>query len=249
MLMVSNVTRICENRCSLSLFILAGAMKMKKVLSVSFVFSLTVVSAASLLAEEPRVTDMSLVFSEDFDKGHDRWELTDDKAWTLRKVDGNNVFGLNKRQSDYKPEFRSPYNIALIKDLELTDFVITFKVKSTKDTGNHRDCCVFFCHKDATHFYYCHLGARPDPHSGQIMIVKDEPRLALTKNQSRTPWGDDWHQVKVTRNSKDGSIKVYFDDMKNVHMEVKDSTFGKGRIGIGSFDDMNDFDEIRVYGR
>lgn len=37
--------------------------------------------------------------------------------------------------------------------------------------------------------------------------------------------------------------------MSKVHMEVKDTRFGKGRIGIGSFDDMNDFDEIRVYGK
>ncbi len=108
---------------------------------------------------------------------------------------------------------------------------------------------MFFNYQDPENYYYVHLGAKPDPHSGQIMIVKDAPRLALTKNERRTPWGDDWHRVKVTRNSKDGSIKVYFDDMKKVHMEVNDPTFGKGRIGIGSFDDMNDFDEIRVYGK
>ena len=195
-------------------------------------------------------TDLPLVFSEDFDDGHDRWELTDSGAWTLRNVEGNNVFGLNKRKSAYQPEVRSPHNIALVKGLELSDFVITFRVKSTKDTGNHRDCCVFFCHTDAKNFYYCHLGAKPDPHSGQVMIVKDAPRLALTKNENLTGWKNDtWHRVKLTRSSMDGSIKVYFDDMKTPHMEVKDTTFRKGRIGIGSFDDMNDFDEIRIYGR
>ena len=97
-----------------------------------------------MLADDALVTDLPLVFSEDFDAGHDRWELTDDKAWTLREVEGDNVFGLNKRTSDYTPKIRSPHNIALVKDLELSDFIITFKVKSTNDTGNHRDCCVFF---------------------------------------------------------------------------------------------------------
>ena len=166
---------------------------MMKVFSVGFMFCMAIVPAGTLLAEDGLVTDLPLVFSEDFEDGRDRWELTDDKAWTLRKVDGNNVFGLNKRTSDYKPEFRSPHNIALIKNLELTDFVITFKVKSTKDTGNHRDCCVFFCHKDATHFYYCHLGAVPDPHSGQIMIVKNAPRLALTKNKTKIEIKSDYY--------------------------------------------------------
>lgn len=199
--------------------------------------------------EDVAPTDLPLVFSEDFENGFDRWELTDGKAWTHREVDGNHVFGLNKRKSDYEPEVRSPHNIALIKDLQLKDFVITFRVKSTKDTGNHRDCCVFFCHADATHFYYCHLGARPDPHSGQIMIVKDAPRLALTSNENSTPWKNDtWHKVKLTRRASDGVIRVYFDDMKTPHMEVTDTTFTTGRIGIGSFDDMNDFDDVRVYG-
>ncbi len=32
-------------------------------------------------------------------------------------------------------------------------------------------------------------------------------------------------------------------------MSIIDKSFGKGRIGIGSFDDMNDFDNIKLYGR
>ena len=205
---------------------------------------------SAVLADDALVTDLPLVFSEDFDAGHDRWELTDDKAWTLREVEGDNVFGLNKRTSDYTPKIRSPHNIALVKDLELSDFIITFKVKSTNDTGNHRDCCVFFCHTDPTHFYYCHLGAKPDSHSGQVMIVKDAPRLALTKNENLTPWKNEtWHEVKLARNSTTGSIKVYFEDMKTPYMEVADKTFEKGRVGLGSFDDMNDFDQNRIYGR
>ena len=32
-------------------------------------------------------------------------------------------------------------------------------------------------------------------------------------------------------------------------MSAVNTDFGKGRIGLGSFDDMNDFDDIRLYGR
>ncbi len=119
---------------------------------------------------------LPLVFSEDFQKGADRWTTTDPKSWDLVEEAGNKHFALNKTISDYKPKVRSPHNIALIKDLELSDFVLIFKVRSLKDTGNHRDCCAFFCHQDAEHFYYVHLGAKPDPASGQIMIVNNEPR-------------------------------------------------------------------------
>jgi len=194
-------------------------------------------------------TGYPLVFSEDFQKGRDRWETTDDASWEMHGDDKNRSFGLNKRISDYAPKVRSPHNIALIKDLALSDFVITYRVKSTKDTGNHRDCCTFFCHQDDQHFYYIHLGAKPDPASGQIMIVNAEPRRPLTKNEKLVPWTDDWHTVKVVRDSSAGTIDVYFDDMEKPHLSVTDKTFDKGRIGIGSFDDMNDFDDVRVYGR
>lgn len=195
------------------------------------------------------INGLPLVFEEDFEDGHERWEVTDADAWSLTSEGDNHVFGLNKRISDYQPEHRSPHNIALIKDLELKDFVVTYRVRSTKDTGNHRDCCTFFCHQDASNFYYVHMGAVPDPHSGQIMIVDDAPRVALTKNERNVAWDDQWHTIKLERNSESGSIKIYFDDMENPHMDVTDKTFEKGRIGIGSFDDMNDFDDIRVYGK
>ena len=191
-----------------------------------------------------------LVFEEDFEKGRDRWETTDEKSWTHREIDGNHVFGINRRSSDYEPKVRSPLHIALIRDVKVADFVLTFRVRSTKDTGNHRDCCIFFNYQDPQRFYYVHLGARPDPHSGQIMIVDNAPRKAMTENENRTPWKNDtWHQVKLVRDTASGKIEVFFDDMTKPHMSVVDKTFGKGRIGIGSFDDMNDFDDIRLRSR
>lgn len=210
------------------------------------ILSLILVGVAS--AED--LSKLPIIFTEDFEKGHKHWETTDAESWTHRKVDGNQVFGINRRSSKYRPKVRSPHHIALIKDVQVADFVMTFRVKSTKDTGGHRDCCVFFNWQDPQNFYYVHLGARPDPHSGQIMIVKNAPRKAMTQNKNNTPWKNEtWHNVKLVRDSKSGTITVYFDDMTKPHMQVTDKTFGKGRIGIGSFDDMNDFDDIKLQGR
>ena len=190
-----------------------------------------------------------MVFEDDFSTGIAQWETTDSDSWTLKDQNGRSVWGLNKRRSDYQPKVRSPHNIALVRDLDLTDTMIEFDVKSTRDTGNHRDCCVFFHHKDPEHFYYVHLGAKPDPHSGQIMIVDDAPRRALTKNKNLVPWDDQWHHVRVERNTKSGKIAVFFDDMKKPIMEAYDKTFTSGRVGIGSFDDMNDFSHVKIYGQ
>lgn len=221
-----------------------------KISSTAFTALLTA-SLISVAAGEsdPHGLGLPLVFSEDFENGTDSWETTDAKAWKVMDDGKNKAFGLTQRKSNYAPEHRSPLNIALIKDVELESLVLTYRVRSTKDTGNHRDCCTFFCHQDASHFYYVHLGARPDPHSGQIMIVNGAPRIAITKNEKRVPWDDDWHTVKLVRDSQKGTIEIYFDDMKTPHMKAEDTNFGKGRIGIGSFDDMNDFDDVKLWGK
>jgi hypothetical protein len=192
---------------------------------------------------------LSLVFQDDFSDGSDRWETTDAVSWTLTNEDGRPAWGINKRKSDYQPKVRSPHNIALVRDLNLTETIIEFDVKSTRDTGNHRDCCVFFQYQDPEHFYYVHLGAKPDPHSGQIMIVDGAPRRALTTNKKAVPWDDQWHHVRLERSTTTGKIAVFFDDMKNPLMKAHDKTFTSGRVGIGSFDDMNDFSCVKIYGQ
>lgn len=214
------------------------------------------VSAVALLAA-PAVTSpaaggdepLPLVFEDDFSDGAVRWEPTDPAAWSLGSDGPRATWGLNRRQSRYQPPVRSPHNVALVKGLTLTDTTITFQVKSTRDTGNHRDCCVFFNYRDPEHFYYVHLGAKPDPASGQIMIVDGAPRRPLTENTRPVPWDNRWHTVRLERDTTSGRIAVYFDDLETPLMEARDTTFTAGQVGIGSFDDMNDFTDVKIFGR
>ncbi len=215
----------------------------------AFVFALTMIVVAGQVPVCVFGAERPVVFSDDFESGSDRWEVLDPKTWKLNSQNNNMTFAITERRSEYKPAVRSPGHIALIRDVSVEDFELTFKVRSTKDTGNHRDCCIFFGWQDKTHFYYAHLGAKPDPASGQIMIVDGAPRRPLTKNNKRTPWTDEWHHAKLVRTSSTGKIVVYFDDMNQPLMEVKDRTFGNGRIGIGSFDDLNEFDDIVLRGK
>ena len=191
-----------------------------------------------------------LKFSDDFEKGSENWRTTDAGNWKIKTgINSNQVFGLLKRQSDYQPPVRSPHNIALIKKMEFGDFVLTFDVCNPQDTGDHRDCCVFFGYQDPSHFYYVHLGRKPDPASGQIMVVNDKPRTPLTKNEMTIDWTSDWHKVKLARSVDDGLIAVYFDNMDKPILTVTDKTFGRGQIGLGSFDDINEFDNVRIYAK
>ncbi|NQT41200.1 MAG: hypothetical protein HQ581_27175 [Planctomycetes bacterium] len=193
--------------------------------------------------------DLPLVFEDDFGKGAAAWQPTDAAAWRIAEADGNKVYN-QFQNSKYKPPHRSPFNISLVKDVSVGDFVLTVKVQSTnRNAGAHRDMCLFFNYQDPAHFYYVHLGHRPDPNSSQIMIVNDKPRVMITKNKSPgIPWDDDWHQVKIVRKTGDGTIEIYFDDMDKPVMQAVDKTFTWGQVGLGSFDDNGNWDDFQLRG-
>ena len=194
--------------------------------------------------------DLPLVFEDDFEKGADRWEPTDAAAWKIVETDRGKVYNQFKN-SNYKPPHRSPYNISLAKGVSVGDFVLTVKVQSTNSgAGAHRDMCLFFNYVDPAHFYYVHLGKRPDPNSSQIMIVNDAARKMITNNQSPgIPWDDGWHNVKIVRRTAEGTIEIYFDDVDKPVMTAVDKTFTSGRVGIGSFDDNGNWDDFKLHGK
>jgi hypothetical protein len=207
----------------------------------------TTLVAPSVAAEK---CDLPLVFADDFESGAAHWEPTDPNAWRIADTDRGKVYNQFKN-SKYKPPHRSPHNISLLKDIAVGDFVMTVKVQSTNPgAGAHQDMCLFFNYQDPAHFYYVHLGKRPDPHSSQIMIVNDAPRVMITKNQSPgIPWDDDWHTVKIVRRVAAGTIEIYFDDMKTPVMSAEDKTFAHGRVGLGSFDDNGNWDDFELRGK
>ena len=199
-------------------------------------------------AEEPPLQGgMPLLFEEDFESGHDRWKMTDPRAWETVEEQGNRVLAL-RRSSRYEPPVRSPHSIALIKDLNIRSFVFEARVKQTGRDYNHRDLCVFFGHTGASKFYYVHLATRADDHAHSIFLVNDAPRTSIAeKRTGGVEWDDQYHRVRITRDVDTGLIEVFFDDMDAPIMRTHDKTFTGGTMGVGSFDDTGNFDNIRIW--
>lgn len=207
---------------------------------------------AALLLMPASVTtaaDLPLVFRDDFENGVEHWTATDSKAWKLIDSDGGHAYSLFGK-SDFKPPHRSPLNIALLNDVYVGDFVLEARLRSTTRDYGHRDLCLVFGYQDPAHFYYVHFGKQGDDHANQIFIVNGADRVKIsTETTPGTNWTNDWHRVKIERRIEDGRIEVYFDDMAKPAMRALDKTFVKGRIGIGSFDDTGDWDDIKLYGK
>ena len=193
--------------------------------------------------------DMALLYEDGFESATaSRWEPSDASAWRVKSIGGNNVYSLFKDCS-YEPPVRAPQNFALLKDLEVKSFVLEVKVQSTEPEYGHRDVCLFFGYNDPSHLYYVHFATKADDHANSIFVVDGKPRVSIASQRtSGTHWDEQWHTVRVERDVVTGMIKTYFDDMTTPVMLAMDKTFLRGRIGIGSFDDTANFDDLRVWG-
>jgi hypothetical protein len=187
------------------------------------------------------------LYSTDFETDLNDWELSDAAAWKLDRAGSLPIIRQFSKASNYKPDFRSPFHQAILKDQIFDSFDLSVQVKSTHESYGHRDVCLFFGYQDANRFYYVHLGQTTDAHSNQIFLVNhaDRKKISMSTNAG-TPWDDQWHQVRLVRKADSGKIEVYFDGQSQPVMTAEDSTFVRGRIGIGSFDDTADWAGFRV---
>lgn len=192
----------------------------------------------------------ALVYSQSFTDAAaiNDFEFTDAAKWTLGARDGNacmECLGVGA----YKPKVRSPHIIALLRDRIFEDFVLEVDMLQTGREYGHRDMCVFFGFTDPSRFYYVHLATKADPNAHNVFIVNDAPRRNFaSKTTQGVDWGSNvWRRVRVERTVADGRIRVFFEDMTTPVMEAADTTFGRGYIGLGSFDDEGMIDNLRIW--
>ena len=219
-------------------------------LRVALLLCSVVIFELSAVAEEFAAPEgMTLIYQHDFQDGQaERYQPTDVSAWKLQAEGDNQFLALTKKNSNFSPPFRSPLNRTLIKDLEVSSFVMDIRFQSTIADYPHRSLCLFFGYQDDAHLYYVHFGKRTDDHANQVFIVNGAPRVKIsTKTTAGTPWTDEWHRARIVRDVGSGEITVYFDDLKTPIMTAVDRTFVKGRLGFGSFDDIGNFDDVKIY--
>jgi hypothetical protein len=205
-------------------------------------------------------SNLPLLLDENFANGADRWQPASPEGWKIIDIDGGKAFSSFKVVDlTKKLPHRSPWDVALLKDVNVCDFVLEVKLRETAREYPHRDAVLIFGYQDPSHFYYVHFApAAPaekkgdDPHAHQIFIVNNADRAKITEMASvDAKWGEktDWHRLKVVRRVDDGSIEAYFDNMDKPLMTAHDKTFASGRIGIGTFDDTADFAEVKLWGK
>ncbi len=194
-----------------------------------------------------------MVYSQDFatQGGRNELHFSDPEAWDWYMDAAAARTWLEVHEgSDYDPPQRSPRAIALVRDLEVRDFVLELDLASTapEDRGAHRDLCIFFGWQDPSHFYYVHLAPGPDERAHNIFLVDGADRRPLAEVAAEgIDWGEGWHHVRVERELTQGSIRVFFDGGREPILKAWDRSLDWGRIGFGTFDDSGRFTDLHIF--
>ncbi|GIF63784.1 hypothetical protein Ais01nite_18190 [Asanoa ishikariensis] len=120
----------------------------------------------------------------------------------------------------------------------------------------NRDVIIVFGYRSDTEFYYAHVSTDNTiyPHNG-IFKVNNADRERIDYQWNGRSLGANpaivdakWHTVRVKHLPTTGEIAVYVDGVKDPLMTAKDTTFGSGRVGFGSFDNIGRLRDLKVKG-
>lgn len=180
------------------------------------------------------------------------WDPHPPKKWEIREEDG--LRALHLLEPGTQGKVRAPTAFALLRDHDVSDFVFSGRIRCQEDPENpNRDMIVVFHFQDPTHFYYVHLSASSDGLHNIIGLVdgKDRVKINLEPPGGSIPRLTDreYHDFKVTCDSRSGDIRVFLDDMESPILTARDKTLGHGLVGVGSFDDTGSFTEIVLWGK
>ena len=201
---------------------------------------------AQLQDEEPP-PGMDWLFEETFESASlASWLAYPKSVWRVAEDQGSQALQLAR-------PFRGgsiggPATVAVARDYEVTDFVLTAKGRCTIRRG---DIDLIFGWRDPKHFYFVHYAPHTSPGFNMIAVVDGRPRKPIHR-EKRPPArlkDQEYHVLRVERYADSGIIKAYIDDLDTPAFTAVDKTFVSGLVGVGSFGDAGFFDDVRLYGK
>jgi len=193
--------------------------------------------------------DYELVFEDDFEDGRaDGWMPREGNAWLVAEDQGDLAYSLTKPGEQGRVRACGAYS--LIEDHEVADFALVASGRCLTDPATKgRDLCIVFGYQDPEHFYYAHFSAISDALHNAIMKVDGKDREPITIESEGPARLDDleYHLLKVERNATTGDVRIYIDDMDAPILTARDTTFRRGLVGVGTFDDTGYFDDVMLF--
>ena len=173
------------------------------------------------------------------------WEIDGNGSWQI----SDEVLELTKAGVPGGP-IRRPAALAILKSEPFRKVSLELDVRSLAPVNvPRRDVDIVLGYESPTSFYYVHLSAVTDDVHNGIFIVSNSDRRRIDSGKGIPHMKDQaWHRVRATRDGITGLIEVFFDNSSTPILSAVDGTITAGRVGVGSFDDVAEFRNIKVQG-
>jgi hypothetical protein len=114
-----------------------------------------------------------------------------------------------------------------------------------------RSLIIVYAYRDEAHFNYAHLStdtATKQPvHNGVFHVFGGE-RVRISSQEGPPAFAatDRWYHVRLIYDAAAGVVQVTVDGEPVPALHAVDLSLGRGKIGLGSFDETADFENVKV---
>ena len=167
------------------------------------------------------------------------WIPLTESRWSVVNESGDNALFLNT--SAYDPLSGLRLGEHITSPESYSDFSLSAEVKSNESAGNANvDYALVFGFQDGENYYYMLFYRTMS--NAQLFLVDEGVRQEIATVTESLLIDDEYHDVEVQRTGD--AIEVRFDN--TVVLQIVDSTFLAGKVGLGSYNDSAYFDNIRI---
>lgn len=145
------------------------------------------------------------------------------------------------------PVPRRPQTFALARTKPFKKVTIDLEVKRAG-----KSLIIVYAYQDESHFNYAHLSvdtAKQQPvHNGMFHVYGNERvRISSTEGPGSLPT-EEWTKVRFTHDGATGKAWVEVEGKKFPSLVAYDLSLTEGRVGLGSFNEMASFRNVRIKG-
>ena len=186
----------------------------------------------------------SIRFHDDFEQEKlSAWDFPFPEDWQILAEGPNHFLHMIRSRPPGVP--RRPLQFALLRGPKVGSFEFSARLRR-----EGKSMIVVYGYADTLHFNYVHLsrdrGVQVAVHNG-VFVVDGGPRRRIAGLDAQPALPDDaWHTVRIVRKVQPDRTEVFMDGSKEPLFTATGSQFPCGAVGIGSFDETGDFDDIRL---
>lgn len=177
-----------------------------------------------------------------------KWSVPNSAEWKVDTESGAPVLRLLVGH-DPLPGPRRPFQFAL------ADAPVFERVTVNADVRpRRRSLMIVFAYRDPAHFDYAHLStdtaSKQPVHNGVFHVYGGERvRISSVTGPAAFAALDRWYHVVLVYDSKSGEVIVSVDGTPVPALHAFDLSLGAGKIGIGSFNEIGDFKNVKIAGQ